>query len=450
MLAKKNNHCRVGLATYNYDWLYGTGTEKFACELIRALINLRQSAIEYKVLLKPDVSFEQIGLPQEVCLNAPLPSYSFLAKSKRKIHYLVFKKLDAIRKLTGRRPGLRYMGALWIKEWLHSLDLDLLYFPSPWYHELIRDIPIGVHVFDMQHLYYPQFWPDHTFQHQTILGWFRDNASLVTCNFDLVADDLKKQLKVPAEKIATIFLAPPQPPSVDVAVVNFLKKRFNLPGRYFIYPAALWPHKNHLNLIRAIAQCISEGLEVFCVCAGEYADWLYPGQFLKIQAEIKRYQLEKYIFFTGALPYADLHGGIYALEQGADFFCIPTLYEAGCIPFWEAAQLGKAAACSDVTMIPYQMRDAGLLFNPADPQDIAKAIRLLWEDENLRNYLGNKAKAMINNPLYSFERTAQGYHRAFVHALIRLGKLPKELWIEEDPVPPLDRGPVPEKFSWRK
>lgn len=437
--------CKIGLALHNTDWDYGTGTERFAQELARALLNLEQTVIEYKILLKSNVPPDKVGLPRGVCLNAPNPTYSLYAKIRRRTHRIWHRGIDLARKSIGLKPLLGYLGSLWIKDWLGSLDLQLLYFPSMWYHELIRDIPIAVQLFDTQHIHYPEFWKDDAFQRQVVFGWYGDHAALITCNFDFVAKDMKLYLKVPEEKITTIFMAPPKMDSVKIANEYSVREKFNLPERYFTYPAATWPHKNHINLVRAIAQCVSSGIEVSCVCTGEYRDWLYPGQFIKIQAEIKKYNLNKYIYFTGCLPYPEL----YALERGADFFCIPTLYEAGCYPIWEAGYFGKAVAASDVTMIPYQLQDAGILFNPSDPDEIAQAIELLWKDKELRDYLGQKAKALLDNPLYSQERMAQGYHRAFVNTLVRLGKLPKEFWIEKDPAPPLDRGLLPQRFEWR-
>ncbi len=445
MIFKKANRCKVGLAIYDFDWIYSTGTQTIAQELVRNLLNLKQSTIEYKVLLKHNVYPEQIGLPSGFCLNSPAPSYLLGAKIRRRLGRILYKNVDTIRRMFGLSPKLGYLGKPWIKDWLHSLDLDLLYYPSLWQHELLLDIPIVAQLYDMQHIYYPEFWQHDSFQRHTVFDWFSEHACLITSNFDFTASDIKKYLKVPEERIATIFLAPPLVPPIDDAYGRSIKEKFNLPEHYFIYPAATWPFKNHINLVRALGKCVSSGLEVFCVCPGEHRDWLHPGQFLKIQEEVKKCKVEKNIYFLGNIPHKDC----YALIQQADFVCVPSLYESGCYPIWEAFCLGKAVCASDVTMIPYQVRDAGLLFNPHDPTDIAKAIELLYKDQKLRDYLGDKARRLLDDPYYSPAKTPRGYHRAFVNSLVRLGKLSREFWIEDDPAPPLDRGPKPPIFEWR-
>jgi glycosyltransferase involved in cell wall biosynthesis len=446
MILKKANKCKVGLAVYNFDWVHSTGTQTIAQELIRNILKLEQSIIEYKVLLKDNVLPERIGLPSGVCLRSPSPSYSLGAKIRRRLGRILHEKADTIRGIFGFPPKLEYLGKPWIKDWLRSLDLDLLYYPTFWQHELILDIPIVAQLYDMQHIYYPELWQHDTFQRYTVFGWYSSHACLITSNFDFTANDIKKHLKVPEERMATIFLAPPKTPSIDDAYSRAIKEEFNLPEHYFIYPAATWPSKNHINLVRALGECVAKGLEVYCVCPGEHADWLYPGQFLKIQEEARKCKVEKNIYFLGNVP----HKEVYALIQQADFVCVPTLYEAGCYPIWEAFCLGKAVCASDVTMIPYQVRDVGLLFNPQDPTDIAKAIALLYKDQKLRDYLGDKARRLLDDPYYSPQKTPLGYHRAFVNSLVRLGKLSREFWIEEDPAPALDRRPWPPRFQWRE
>jgi len=445
MTFKKAKRCKVGLALYDFDWVHSTGSQTITQELTRNLLNLKQSIIEYKVLLKDNVYPEQIGLPSEFCLNSSSPSYLLRAKIKRRLRRILYKEVDIIRGIFGLSPKLGYLGKPWIKDWLRSLDLDLLYYPTLWQQELLLDIPIVAQLYDMQHIYYPGFWKHDKFQRHTVFGWYRNHACLITCNFDFVANDIKKYLKVPGERIGTIFLAPPIVPPIDNVYGRSIKEKFNLPEHYFIYPAATWPHKNHINLVRAVARCVSLGLEIFCVCPGENTEWLYPGQFLKIKEEIRKCNVGGFFYFLGNVP----HKEVYALIQQADFVCVPSLYEGGCYTVWEAFCLGKAVAASDVTMIPYQVRDVGLLFNPHDPADIAQVIQLLHQDQKLRDYLGNKAKKLLDDPYYSSEKTPLGYHRAFVNSLVRLGKLSRECWIEDDPAPPLDRGPRPQKFEWR-
>ncbi len=440
----KRKKCTIGLALYNFDWIASTGTQTIGQELARNLIQLKQPLIEYKILLKQGVPAAAVGLPEEYCLNAPGPDYRFSSKVKSKLQYFFYENFNVTRSFFNIDPYLSYLGDQSIKAWLHSLGMDLLYYPTMWQWELITDIPIVVQLFDMQHIHL-HFLDFDTFQREKVFGWYAKHASLITCNFEFVAKDIKENLNVGQEKIGTIFLAPPKAPKIDQNYTRSIREKFLLPEHYFIYPAATWPHKNHINLIKALSKCISSGLEIYCVCPGENSDRLYPGQFQKIREAVKEYKVEKNIYFIGNVTHVES----LALIDQADFLCMPSLYEAGCYSIWEAFICGKAVAGSEVTMIPHQVRDAGLLFNPYDPSDIAKAITLLHLDRKLRADLGKKARELINDEYYRPEKTVLGYHRAFVNTLVNLGKLAPESRIQDDPAPALDRQARPPKFEWR-
>ena len=49
--------------------------------------------------------------------------------------------------------------------------------------------------------------------------------------------------------------------------------------------------------------------------------------------------------------------------------------------------LGCPVAVSDKYAMPEQVGNAGLLFNPDSPEEIASCIEKLWMDENLRERL---------------------------------------------------------------
>ena len=52
--------------------------------------------------------------------------------------------------------------------------------------------------------------------------------------------------------------------------------------------------------------------------------------------------------------------------------------------------LGCPVAVSNKYAMPEQVGDAGLLFNPDSPEEIAECIRKLWLDENIRREMIRK------------------------------------------------------------
>ena len=69
---------------------------------------------------------------------------------------------------------------------------------------------------------------------------------------------------------------------------------------------------------------------------------------------------------------------------------MPSYFGPTNIPPLEAMALGCPVAVSDKYAMPEQVGDAGLLFNPNSPKEIAECIRKLWCDNALRQNMIKK------------------------------------------------------------
>ena len=99
---------------------------------------------------------------------------------------------------------------------------------------------------------------------------------------------------------------------------------------------------------------------------------------------------------------------IYSLSQ---FVVVPTLFEAASGPLFEAWQEGVPVACSNVTSLPEQAREAALLFDPFSVDAISTAVRKLASDDRLRAELIRKGGERIQG--FSWERTAKAYRALY-------------------------------------
>jgi len=69
-----------------------------------------------------------------------------------------------------------------------------------------------------------------------------------------------------------------------------------------------------------------------------------------------------------------------ALYKYADVFVLPSLYEGFGVPVLEAMASGCPVVASNNSSLPEVVGKAGLLFNPADPADIARAVLEIKQD----------------------------------------------------------------------
>ncbi|CAK6701999.1 glycosyltransferase family 1 protein [Synechococcus sp. CBW1107] len=151
-------------------------------------------------------------------------------------------------------------------------------------------------------------------------------------------------------------------------------------GRFFLYPANLWRHKNHELLLSAFAMARHQGLpaDLKLVCTGDGVDRLEP---LRELAE--QLGLAEAVLLPGFVSDAELEG----LYQHALAVVFPSLYEGFGLPVIEAMARGLPVACSDTTALGEVAGEAALRFHPGHPQQIADALRQLAENPALRDRL---------------------------------------------------------------
>ena len=266
---------------------------------------------------------------------------------------------------------------------------------------------MGEHIFsfldhphDLQHRHYPRYFTRYELVSRDVTYQaFCRQAVVVPVVSCWVRDDLIRQFGLAPAKVAVVPLAPApallEPDSPETATV--LRAQQKLPERFVFYPAATWPHKNHIMLIRALHLLSTQaGIRVDCVFAGPQTDF-----YRQLAAEVQRLGLAGQVRFLGPVTSETLA----ALYKLATAVVIPSRFEAASFPLWEAFLARVPAACSTVTSLPDQAGDAALLFDPDQAADIASAIERLWLDESLRQTL--VARGVVNVNRFSWDRTAR-------------------------------------------
>ncbi len=182
-------------------------------------------------------------------------------------------------------------------------------------------------------------------------------------------------------------------------------------GRYLIYPANFWKHKNHEMLLTAFGMAARGGLpeDIRLVCTGA------PGarrDFLVQAADAMG--LGTRIVFPGYVPTEAL-GALLGNSAGMVF---PSLYEGFGMPVIEAMTAGVAVACSNATSLPEIATGAALLFDPRVPAQIATAMLELVNDPARR--AGLVAAGLERAAEFSDAgRMAEEYRDAFRQAMGR-------------------------------
>lgn len=296
--------------------------------------------------------------------------------------------------------------AIWRRE-----GVDLVHLPFQF--AIDSDLPTIYHPHDLQHIHLPDYFSrDDLIGREATYQYFCHRATYVACTSRWIAQDLLTQYDLSPERVRIVPWATTtgKVPEPDIGRIKRVLSRHGLvPDGYMLLPAQTWPHKNHLGAIRALDSLRrTHGLRPLLICTGSlnaHAQVLYQ--------EIARLGLGDQVRFLGYVDRDDLS----TLYQFARFTLIPTKFEAGSAPLWDAFTLGCPVTCATTTSLPSQSQGGAHLFDPDDIGQIAEAIRVMWLDADLRQRLAAIGTEAVKP--YRWDMTARGFGVLYKQALGR-------------------------------
>lgn len=102
---------------------------------------------------------------------------------------------------------------------------------------------------------------------------------------------------------------------------------------------------------------------------------------------------------------------LFRLVQSAKAVLFPSLFEGFGLPALEAIQLGTPVISSNISSLPEVVGDAGVLVDPYKTDQIARAIREIDGDNNLRSSLIQAGPAQVNK--FSSEKYQERLSRMY-------------------------------------
>lgn len=268
-------------------------------------------------------------------------------------------------------------------------QIDFVWFISL-YHESVP-VPFASTVWDLGHREMP--W----FPELSLSGWtfqqreqhYREvlpRASLIAVGNAVGAQAIQRFYRIPAERICEIALpvdaATLAAVPADAAAVQELGL---VPGRYLLYPAQFWPHKNHITLIDMLALLNASGRPMKLVLSGSD-----KGNRDYVEQYVRQRGLQESVLFTGFIESTRL----YQLYRHAFAMVFASLMGPDNLPPLEAMALDCPVVCAAFSGAREQLGDAALLFPPLDAAAAANCVAQL-EDSQLRRRLCERGRAVV-------------------------------------------------------
>lgn len=264
---------------------------------------------------------------------------------------------------------------------IREKKIDLLIDTSVCLVGYYSETPYIFTIHDLMHKYYKEF-PEIRFHDRMLrdimFSRVAKTARLVLVDSMRGKEDAMKFYKIPAERICILSTAPSKEffEALDNNKIKRILEKFNLPDEYIFYPAQFWHHKNHIALLHAMKILQAKyNCRISAVFTGSD-----KGALRDVLCKAEELGLGGMVHYLGYVSEKEK----VALYRKARALVMPSFFGPANIPVWEAFASGCPVLTSDVHGISEQVGDAGLLFDPKSPNDIAEKLNTLFIDRQAR------------------------------------------------------------------
>jgi len=228
--------------------------------------------------------------------------------------------------------------------------------------------------------------------------------------------DMVQTLGIPGDRVRLVYSAPAPEffrrghsadaraagPQTEEHERRRILERYQINYPFLLYAGNIRPQKNIPRLVEAFAVVRGE-----LANHPEYSDLrliIIGDQIARnpaVRHAVIHSRVENCARFLGFVPFDTLR----VFYECAAAFVFPSLYEGFGLPPLEAMASGTVVVTSNVSSLPEAVSDAAMLVNPENVFDIARGIREVLLDPELRAKLVAKGKEQAAR--FSWDRTAR-------------------------------------------
>ena len=210
----------------------------------------------------------------------------------------------------------------------------------------------------------------------------RKCADKVVAVSKAVAEELVRFCRLPEERVVIIHNG------IDLSSFTDLQVEEESEEHTILSVGRLAWSKGHKYLIDAMPNILSEYSNAKLWLVGDFFTMNVP-----LQQHVRKLGIENSVLFTGKVSAERL----YSLYHEAEVYVQPSLYEPFGITILEAMSMRKPVVATHVGGIPEIIRNdvEGLLVEPGNSQQLAKAISRMFSDSSERRRFGINARKRV-------------------------------------------------------
>ncbi|MGP1515120.1 MAG: glycosyltransferase family 4 protein [Bacteroidales bacterium] len=264
----------------------------------------------------------------------------------------------------------------------------------------LKDIPIVCTIHDINFFHNDKYIGNNSHQ-RYFMTHFPRNARkcerIVTVS-EYSKKDIAENFDIPKEKIDVVYNAANNVYRPQTEEINLRTKMQYTGGKdYFYFVGAIHKRKNLVNIFLAFDEFKRQTQsDVKLLIIGAKKWW--QGE---IEDTYSSMQFKDEVIFTGRLETRN----VALIASAALSLVFPSLFEGFGIPVVEAFAVRTAVITSNTTSLLEIAGQAALLVNPYSVEEIAEAMKKLYENEPLRKQL--QEKAYQRQKLFSWDDSSE-------------------------------------------
>lgn len=252
---------------------------------------------------------------------------------------------------------------------------------------------------DLQHEFFPEFFVPEMLQwrRESFQYWLENAGAIAT----LTQHSRHTILQHAAGREPDVFLMPPAlrtgGESATVFDLQAQERSLLPPGDFFLYPANLWPHKNHRRILEAFRLFLNSVQRPF-----EFIFTGHPEGWPSLANDFADLPIRHMGFIRPQL--------LQVLLCRAKALLFFSLFEGFGMPLLEAFAAGTPVGCSNTSSLPEVGGDAVLMCDPTDPRAMSEVMERIVSDIALRSRLIESGKKRWRR--YSWDASAAALFQA--------------------------------------
>jgi len=361
---------RIGIDARMYGARNATGIGVYVENLIKNLLAIDQKNQYYLFLKEPEFFQLQFNNQNVVKVKANIAWYSYAEQFK-------------------------------LPKIIKQQKLDLMHFPH-FNVPIFYFKPYVLTVHDITPRFFPgpvvsrSVWRRVAYNLVFTIGLKRAKKIISISNH--TADNLKKYFKFDFNKISVIYPGVTLAQEFDAILSKeMVLKKYHITKPYIFYLGVWRDHKNLPTLIAAFEK-LKKDYQFDCqLVLGGQADPRFP----EITEKINLSEFKADIITPGFIDQKDLS----TLYQAALTFVLPSFEEGFGLVAIESIHYGTPVIASNTTSVPEVLGDGGLYFDPNSPDQLARQVFSLTQDQGLRRKLVEMGQQKISQ--FDWQKTAE-------------------------------------------